>query len=1594
MATKTTIHDVIEEFRTAPSNSERGTKFEQLMVDYFKIDPTLSVEYDEVQRWPDWHHNEHSHDSGIDLVARNASTGAWTAIQCKFYDPKTYLPLADLGTFFTASGKSWDGVKFTNRIIITTTDKWTKQAEEALNAQQIPVQRIGLADIGESPIDWMQTTKAGLDFQLKKAVRYSLREHQKDAIAAIRAGFATRDRGQWISACGTGKTFTTLKLAEQLCAEAGGQLKVLFLAPSISLVSQSLREWMAQTQTDIRPFVVCSDTKAGRQAEDITTHDIPLPTTDAVRLASEMAKVGRRGRQMTVVFSTYQSIDVVAQAQKTSSQQFDLILCDEAHRTTGVTLTGDEGESAFVKVHDNTYLPATKRLYMTATPRIYGDEVKKKADEASAVLTSMDDEALFGPEFHRLGFGEAVERNLLSDYKVMILVVEGDAIATHLQTALANDDHELSLDDAAKIVGCWNGLAKRTTDHDFGLNPAPMQRAVAFCRDIRASKGFAAAFPEVVDTLTVDAEGPSCEVRHVDGTMNALQRADELAWLKAPIPEGECRVLSNARCLSEGVDVPALDAVLFLHPRNSLVDVVQSVGRVMRKAPGKDYGYVILPVAIPAGLAPEEALKDNKRFKVVWDVLNALRSHDDRFNAMINSIDLDKNTKGKIILDVIGKGGPTEDSEGKPLTKPSDAGVQLPLFELGQWRDSILARIVKKVGDREYWDAWADSVVDIAANQRARIKAILAAGDQTVTAEFGRFLDGLKANLNDSISTDDAVNMLSQHLITKPVFDALFEHDSFAAHNPVSMTMQAMVDALAGHGLDAETAKLEKFYDSVRRRASQIETAAGRQTVIHELYEQFFKKAFPKQAASFGVVYTPVEIVDFILRAADDVCRSEFGYGLTDEGVHVLDPFTGTGTFIVRLLESGIIRPEDLARKYTHELWANEIMLLAYYIACVNIETTYQAVRKAQHPDADVPYAAFPGATLTDTFQITEEGDRADTSLIPVNNDRIEAQLKVPIKVIIGNPPYSAGQGSANDNNANLKYPTLDARIAETYAARSSATLKNSLYDSYIRAFRWASDRIGDQGVVAFVSNNGWVDGNTADGLRKTFTDEFSDIWVYNLRGNQRTAGEQSRQEGGKVFGSGARTGVAVLIAAKRSAAEGTRVSYFGVADYTSAEQKLSNIAAASLGSVPWQPLSPNDSGDWLNQRDARFASYRSLSSRDVGQADCAIFAASSNGIKTNRDAWIFNFGRARLLSSVEGMIAFFNLQAKGAGGDERQLSLDPTKISWSSGLVPRALRGDQYVYDAEYVRRVVYRPFNLQMGYLDSVFTDRQGAWASYFPTPQHVNRTIYMPAPGSSAPPFMALAVEDPIDLGACGISAAQMYPRWTYEEVAEDSQSSLLESPDSDVVEWGYRRVDNVTDGILALYRETFGPEATKDDVFYYVYGVLHSQQYRTTFAADLKRMLPRIPLAATASDFLAFVDAGRRLADLHVNYETVEPYPLHEQSPAFGDPYETFRVTKMRWADKTTKKAIVYNTNVTLGDIPAAAHRYMLGSRSALEWLIDRYQVKTDKASGIVNDPNDWCREHNDPRYIVDLIKRVTRVSVETMAIVDALPKLPI
>ena len=1010
------IYEILDELRrTSLSESEKGSKFERLVKGYLQVDPVWSDQLCDVHLWSEYPGNKGKHDTGIDLVAKDRNTGDLVAIQCKFFAPQTVVSKPMIDSFLSASGKEG----FKERIIFSTTEKWGTNAEDAIRGQAIPVRRVGLSDLENSRIDWGWFSLDKPD-ELRLADKKVPHPYQRVAIDKVKNGFADHDRGKLIMACGTGKTFTSLKLAEETVG-AGG--KVLFLVPSISLLSQTVREWVANADLPLRPLAVCSDPKStarktGNDAfEDISVTDLALPATTNVKVLKDRFADAEADRTaMTVVFATYQSIDIVAQAQK-GRPQFDLIVADEAHRTTGTTLAGED-ESAFVRVHKNTYLSAAKRIYMTATPRIYDDSSKTKAGEANAILASMDNEELYGPEFHRLGFGEAVELNLLTDYKVLVLTVDEESVARTFQQLLSNDGSELHLDDAAKIVGCWNGLAKRgKVEHSFEPDTRPMRRAIAFAGNIKDSKKIEELFQSVTDyyvgaTDQENSDGSSplrCSVQHVDGTMNALERNTKLDWLKDEPSEGACRILTNARCLSEGVDVPALDAVMFLSPRKSVVDIVQSVGRVMRKddASGKQFGYIILPIGIPAGMTPEEALKDNKRYAAVWEVLQALRAHDERFDALVNRIALSKARDTKV--NVIGVKDYTDGGE--------QGALDLIFRDLDAWRDAIYAKVVAKVGSREYWTDWAKDVANIAQRQITRITALLKDPATGVREEFDTFLQGLRGNLNDGITESGAIDMLAQHLITRPVFNALFAGDEFLDNNPVAQTMERMLAVLDQHDLDAENESLQKFYDSVRRKVADVTDAEGRQKLIVRLYDTFFSTAFKKTVDKLGIVYTPIEIVDFILHSADEVLRDQFGQGLTDEGVHILDGFTGTGTFIVRLLQSGLITPHDLARKYAEELHANEILLLPYYIAAVNIETSYLGL---QHEGQSAgPYESFPGLVLTDTFQSWEDDDTPDLDVFPENNQRLEHLKSLPITVIVGNPPYSSGQDSANDDNAN-----------------------------------------------------------------------------------------------------------------------------------------------------------------------------------------------------------------------------------------------------------------------------------------------------------------------------------------------------------------------------------------------------------------------------------------------------------------------------------------------------------------------------------------------------------------------------------------------
>ena len=1602
-----------------------GDKFERMIQLFFLTDSVYRDDFEYVELWRDFRYkNQFGPDLGIDMVAYTKDGEYW-AIQCKFYDDSKPLSkkivegLISEGyrQFVDDSGKK---VSFSVLCFVSTANlgvnaqkKTSNQIAEFVN---ILPQRLENSDV-----DWekLYNNIYGRDALLPKK---SLRDHQKTALDNTNEHFSSNDRGKLIMACGTGKTFTALRIAENETNKKG---TVLFLVPSIALLGQTLREWKSDTETHIHAICICSDPEISKRIgknEDTETDrldELAYPaSTDVEQVLEQFNRIKARTQEgMTVVFSTYQSIDVISKSQKKLMEngfpEFDLIICDEAHRTTGVTLAGRD-ESAFTKVHNNDFIKSKKRLYMTATPRLYSDDSKSKAAQYDAVLCSMDDESLYGQEVYRIGFGEAVEKDLLTDYKVLILTMSDSDIPPSIQSMISNSENEINMDDAAKLIGCINALSKEVLG-DEGLltdsDPGPMKRAVAFCQNIKTSKKIGELFNTVsstyIESLPDDKRGNmvTLSCKHIDGTMSAPDKDNLLGWLKKEKKEKECSILTNVRVLSEGVDVPSLDAVLFLSSRNSQVDVVQSVGRVMRKSPGKKYGYIIIPVVVPSNVDADKAMDDNDRFKVVWSVLNALRAHDDRFNATVNKIDLNKKKPNKIIVGGSGiKFGP----DGKPYEVQGNddgydhIGTQMRLH-FDELQSVVFARMVEKVGERRYWEQWAKDVAIIAENQIERIKRIIQDEDKHQKA-FEQFIIGLRKNINPSITEVEAIDLLSQHIITKPVFDALFEGYSFVKNNPISQSMQTMLDILEEQAIEKETKELEKFYESVKMRASGIDNAEGKQKIIIELYDKFFKTAFPKMVEKLGIVYTPVECVDFILYSVNDVLKKEFGKGLTDENIHLLDPFTGTGTFITRLLQSGLIDLKDLERKYKHEIHANEIVLLAYYIATINIENAYHDATPEEDGIGTATYTQFDGIVLTDTFQLgeSEAGEKLFSEMFPQNSKRVEKQRNAPLRVIFGNPPYSVGQKSANDNAQNQSYPKLDGRIAETYAKLTSATNKNSLYDSYIKAFRWSSDKLDENGgIISFISNGAWLDGNSSDGFRKSLEKEFTSIYVFNLRGNARTSGELRQKEGGGVFGLGSRTPIAITLLVKNPSVKTDRATiyYHDIGDYLSQTEKLNIVR--EFGSVAnekmeWKVLTPNEHGDWISMRNDVFSNFIPLNTeKKLDVKSKSFFLIYSRGNASSADSWVYNFSYEELKKNVPLTIKHYNEQRDLiTKGKQKEPERNSAKGNWTRDWLNQLAKNKVfYVNSNEYVL-ASYRPFQKSKFYFDDALNQERYLLPKLFPIVNTKNLVICVSQRFKDG----TVLITDQIpDLHFNGDT--QAFPIYYYEE-NKDVQKGLFDEDQSESGQ--YIRRDGVSDYILDKAKQQYNAtNITKEDIFYYVYGFLHSPEYRETFANDLKKMLPRLPLVDDVKDFWSFSKAGRELAELHLNYETVPPYEGVTVSPFEGGlrgmtekevDNKIFRVEKMRFPKKDQKDTIHYNSAITISNIPLEAYEYVVNGKSAIEWIMERYQITTHKESGIKNDPNDWADEVGNPRYILDLLLSIINVSVQTREIVGKLPKV--
>ena len=1542
---------------------DRGTAFEKMVVSYLKNEPVYKHKFESVwllNEVPDKFHIPKK-DLGVDIVAKDYE-GKLTAVQAKFYKGK--VGKETINSFLAETGKDY----YSAGILVSTSNELNKNAEAAMQFMTKPITIIGLNQLKNADINWQKFSFAKENNDLSNKIVKKPRQYQKEAVEKAITYFKNHNRGKLIMAPGTGKTFTSLKITEALMKDQHeSSFNVLYLVPSIQLLSQTLFSWNDDIALDINitSLSVVSDRKANQRKkdpdDDLGAKDIGFePTTNVDELMDHYKRLKQLdlGRNMTVIFSTYQSIDVIKEAQEEGYPEFDLIIADEAHRTTGATKLGED--TAFTEVHSNNNVKGKLRLYQTATPKIYDQNTKKKAEQNSIVVSSMDDEKIYGQEIYRLSFGDAVTQGYLTDYKVMVLATNKNYIDKNMVQMLARDN-KIEPNDIGKIIGVWNAMVKR--DGLTGeIQGKPMKRAIAFTDTIKHSKIITNEFETVVNNYLAPNATNSYQVdiHHVDGGLNALQKEDEINWLAdEKIEENHARVLSNVRFLTEGIDVPNLDGIIFFSPKKSQIDIVQAVGRIMRKYEGKEYGYIILPIVVSDISNPNLALNNNKEYKAVWQVLNALRSTDERFEAEVNKLDLNKKKSGRI--NFIGVNS-SPDNDVKEDESYDHGHEQLSLALAKEWKemgDAFYGKVVQHVGDRRYLEDWSEDVADIAKKYILQINDLIA-NDSGAKAAFDKFLTSLQYNINDSIDQDQAIQMLAQHLITEPVFDALFGNYSFVQNNVVSRSINDVISAFKIFGFAKETEKLKPFYDSIKSRASGIDNAAGKQKLIVTLYETFFKKGFQKTTEAMGIVFTPIEVVDFIIHSVDDTLKKYFNKSLADENVHILDPFVGTGTFITRTLQyfkgqmdQGKISYDDILRKYMHELHANEIVLLSYYIAAINIEAVFDEINGPDHG-----YIPFDGIVLTDTFESTERERVLDDDMFDDNDHRLKEQMKQPITVIISNPPYSVGQKNANDNNQNVRYPKLEKNIQETYVKNSKSVLSKGAYDSYIKAFRWASDRINDKGIIGFITNGSFLDSSSTDGFRASLYKEFNFLYIFNLRGNQRTQGEQSRKEGGKIFGSGSRAPIAISILIK-DGSDNHQIFYHDIGDYLSRKEKLNIIKKFGTilnQDIDWDKIVPDDNYDWINQRDPNYQKYPLIS----GEQDSP-FLTNAVGINTGRDAWVTGFSRKKVICNTDHMVNNYNNLLKGNLKTKRNdLNIDD-KIKWTRSLKKKFKNKKLIEIKNKQVVLEMYRPY---------------------------VKKWIY----------YNKDVVESP----------GQFYEKWrdnnfiieTTGRSSNKKFSSLISNcmPCLDLMEkcQGFMRYDNSDkrgelipnhDNVNKAFAEKIG--LSLDDTFAYVYGLLNSREYKEKYANDLKKDLARIPIVKHKEKC---VEVGQKLMDLHLNYEEV---PVYNHVKIIYNGEHNYQVKKMKFAKKTNDKGemvndeatIIFNDNITISNIPDKAYKYVVNGRSAIEWIMDQYQIKTDKKSGITDDPNDYSE---DPKYIFNLLLRIINVSVQTVDLINELP----
>ncbi|RVY80828.1 DEAD/DEAH box helicase [Helicobacter pylori] len=1569
-----------EKLQAIPNSHNKGSLFEKISKQFLQEHDSAN-EYESIDLWSDWKLRGNKGDRGIDMVITTTSK-EYIAVQCKYHQDN--ISLNDISTFLSQLQAGVGEVRFKKGIIISTSKLTSTALEEIEQIRStgmgIDIDEITEEDFIYSRIDWEKFDPTKTEDELPLCDKKKPRPHQTEAINATKEYFSNpkNARGKLIMACGTGKTYTSLKIMETLDPKI-----TLFLAPSIALLSQTFREYAQEKSEPFYASIVCSDDKVGKSKnednDDIKFSELPIKPSTRLEDILSVRKKAQKENKRFIIFSTYQSALRIKEAQEAGLGKIDLVICDEAHRTVGAMYSSNERDdkNAFTLCHSDENIKAKKRLYMTATPKVYSESSKAKAKEKDNVIYSMDDEEIFGEEIYTLNFSKAIALDLLTDYKVIILAVRKENLSgvtnsvnkkisqlkaegTKLDKKLINNEF------VCKIVGTHKGLAKQDLivlddenkeDHNLQnqYDTAPSQRAINFCKSINTSKNIKDSFETIMECYDEELKKKSFKnlkisIDHIDGTMNCKDRLEKLEELNQFEPN-TCKVLSNARCLSEGVDVPALDSIVFFDGKSAMVDIIQAVGRVMRKAKRKKRGYIILPIALEESEIKnlDEAI-NNTNFKNIWKVIKALRSHDP---SLVDEATFKEKIK------IFGSDDGNKQNDEKTLF---DA---ILLQDLANAMYNVMPT---KLGDRNYWENFTKKTGNIARTLNNRLKMIFDKNPEF----FHDFLDSLRENIHQNIREDEALDMITSHIITKPIFDALFGDN---IQNPIAKALDKMVLKLSTLGLEGETKDLKNLYESVKTEALHAKSQKSQQELIKNLYNTFFKEAFKKQSEKLGIVYTPIEVVDFILRATNGILKKHFNTDFNDKNITIFDPFTGTGSFIARLLskENALISDEALKEKFQKNLFAFDIVLLSYYIALINI------TQAAQNRDSSLKN--FKNIALTDSLDIYEE--KTNKGVLPLYEDLKEnKEIKDTlagqnIRVIIGNPPYSAGAKSENDNNQNLIHPKLEKLVYEKYGKNSTAKSGATTRDTLIQSIRMASDVVKDKGVVGFVVNGSFIDSKSTDGFRKCVAQEFSHLYVLNLRGNARTSGEERKKQGDGIFDSGSRATIAIVFFVKDTSVPDNTIFYYEVGDYLKREAKLNLLAGfENLESVPFEKITPNDKGDWINQRNDDFEKLIPLK-RDKTLQNDSIFDINSMGVVSSRDPWVYNFSPNILTQSVQKCIETYNAdlkrfnerfreafkqRTKGVkSGDlykqlnDKEITTDKTKIAWTDGLKNHLIKNKNLQEsNEERIRLAMYRPFNKQWLYWDKDWIKRQGEFSKIFPNKDAQNVVINTGV--GNGKDFSALVSDFISDYSL--ISPNQAYPLYYYDDLGN--------------------RYNAISGYALNLFRRHYKDNAiVEEEIFYYIYAILHHKGYLEKYKNSLAKEAPRIALS---EDFKELSVLGKELAELHLNYENGE---MHTSVK-----YTTLMNAEIRgYYDvvKMTKKGdcIAYNHHIAITNIPQKAFEYVINGKSAIDWVIERYQKTMDKESLIENNPNDYA----GGKYVFELLCRVIKLSEKSVDLIE-------